>query len=454
MNRIAQFMRLTNISLLLIFSALLIGCATSSDDDAMVGTEDSGKGRICTLKVMTNEIEDEGGLNSSNPIVIYVFAADGHCVAKQQLTSSQEQLSFTLKEGYYDIAAVAGIQVTNSSLPSVETATLASVITPEENIDELMVTSQSVVLSYGETNFVMLALKRKVAQLKSVRINRVPQEVTAVSITLSPLYSGVTLSGELAGEKNYKEVELMPFADYSWRLETPLFLLPSSGPMTIKVKLTTAEGTKSYSYLTSHELAANHMLNIQGTCNLAMTVDLTGSITTEDWAGERTISFRFDNEGSTWAPTTIEGETVPLVGTLFRGCYVLASQEMNANETKVTLLMPEKIMIQRYLDTVTEEDIKTELEDLLDSKEYGGLYGWRTMDVDEIQIFWANYENINSIMSDYDNAYIPIAAEDLVIYTKPTGYLRGVNAEFKAAYPLYNRDEFVLKGVTDVVFTK
>ena len=41
-----------------------------------------------------------------------------------------------------------------------------------------------------------------------------------------------------------------------------------------------------------------------------------------------------------------------------------------------------------------------------------------------------------------------------VIYTKSSGYLRGVNAEFKAAYPLYNRDEFVLKGVTDVVFTK
>ena len=99
-------------------------------------------------------------------------------------------------------------------------------------------------------------------------------------------------------------------------------------------------------------------------------------------------------------------------------------------------------------------DLKTELEDLLDSKEYGGLYGWRTMNLDEIQIFWANYENINSIMSDYDNAYIPIAAEDLVIYTKSSGYLRGVNAEFKAAYPLYNRDEFVLKGVTDVVFTK
>ena len=84
----------------------------------------------------------------------------------------------------------------------------------------------------------------------------------------------------------------------TWTASANAYLLPpSSTPASISVNITTASGTKSYTYSTSDELEAGYKINISGTYTEAMGVSLTGTITGATWLGERTISFDFDESG-------------------------------------------------------------------------------------------------------------------------------------------------------------
>jgi hypothetical protein len=54
-----------------------------------------------------------------------------------------------------------------------------------------------------------------------------------------------------------------------------------------------------YHCSTSDQLEAGYKINIDGTYAEAVGVNLTGTITGATWLGERTISFEFDENGST-----------------------------------------------------------------------------------------------------------------------------------------------------------
>lgn len=80
---------------------------------------------------------------------------------------------------------------------------------------------------------------------------------------------------------------------------TTAFLLPpSSSPASITVRITTATGTRSYTYQTSDELEEGYKINIEGTYTEAVGVTLSGTIEGAEWKGERTIRFDFDESGT------------------------------------------------------------------------------------------------------------------------------------------------------------
>jgi len=73
---------------------------------------------------------------------------------------------------------------------------------------------------------------------------------------------------------------------------------PSSQPASVSVNITIGGTTKTYTYSTSDQLEAAYKINIDGTYTEAVGVNLTGTITGATWLGERTISFEFDENGS------------------------------------------------------------------------------------------------------------------------------------------------------------
>lgn len=112
--------------------------------------------------------------------------------------------------------------------------------------------------------------------------------------------------------------------------------------------------TKTYTYSTSDQLEAGYKINISGTYTEAVGVSLTGTITGATWLGERTISFDFDESGSTGTenegnpenpdnPQTPENpETdIPAVGDTYQGCYVLSVTDTGA-DVDILLLSPDE----------------------------------------------------------------------------------------------------------------
>ncbi len=93
-----------------------------------------------------------------------------------------------------------------------------------------------------------------------------------------------------------------------------------------------------------------------------MGVNLTGTITGATWLGERTISFTFDENGSSASDSTDNNSgddnndtpgsqnNFPSVGDTYQGCYVLAVSTIDETSAELTLLSPNELAVASASD--------------------------------------------------------------------------------------------------------
>ena len=327
----------------------MMGCSKDVLDET-AGTGDVYKAANSVLQVTTRS---GGEATISYPVQVYVFQND-ICRAVQTIGDEGQTLNIALTEGTYSVYAVGGASSTDYNLPTKEDATTTTAITLKEgsaNAD-LMAASATVTLVDGGTNTVTLGLQRKVMLIQDITISKVPTAVTAVSVTIAPLWESLTVGGTYAGTSGNNTITLTRQTDgRTWKSAASAFLLPpSSQPASISVNITTASGTKSYTYSTSDELEAGYKINIEGTYTEAVGVSLTGTITGASWKGERTITFSFDESGSS---SVVGGTTAdnddnntaatdyPAAGSTYQGCYVLAADVADDGQSaELTLMSP------------------------------------------------------------------------------------------------------------------
>ena len=173
-------------------------------------------------------------------------------------------------------------------------------------------------LAYGEENTLTLSLERKVMMLESVTINNVPSSVTAVAVSVSPLYENIKLDGSYSGEKGEYIADLVREGESNvWKSTGAVYLLEAAGAATVKVSFTANDKIHSYSYLCPQELKANYKVNISGTYR-GDGVELNGSITGVEWAGTTNVTFEFDETGE--SETVVpggDGDDEPSGGDVF-----------------------------------------------------------------------------------------------------------------------------------------
>lgn len=150
-------------------------------------------------------------------------------------------------------------------------------------------------------------------------------------------------------------------------------------------------------------MEAGYKININGTYTEAVGVNLTGAITGATWLGERTISFEFDENGSSVGDNNGSSDDdngnivsdLPTVGTLYQGCYVLTN-----DGTTATLLSPNEVAIgTKRTDFGTTAGMEDALAERINQTAVDGISGWRLPTVTELNRMYSATDDINAAFS-------------------------------------------------------
>ena len=384
-----------------VMALVLMGCGKD------VVEENSASQTSSVLQIRTRSGSEAA---VSYPVNVYVFQND-ECKAVQVIGDADQALKLTLPEGSYSVYAIGGADAETYTLPTKEDATTATPLTLNEgkSLTDLMGASSTVTLTDGGTNTLTLGLVRKVMLVQNVTIKNVPTTATAVTLSIAPLSESLTVGNTYAGTTGTATIILTKQEDgRTWKSTAEQFLLPpSSQPASISVSITTGESPKTYTYSSNEELEANYKINIEGTYTEAVGVELTGTITGATWAGERTITFNFDESGSTTEePTPSEPSSgdntmtgdIPEVNTLYHGCFVLSVVDHD-DYAEVVLVSPKEVEVGKAKLSIDREGI--DLNNYIDSRiaeaSVDDINDWRLPTLSELAALSESKNTANNV---------------------------------------------------------
>ena len=304
--------------------------AVEEENEVPSGVITQGYG-TAKLNVITRAGVDNSEDNVITDGRIYIFNSADKCVQILSINGETNQSTVQLTAGSYTLYAVGGDDLTRFTLPTQSEATPTSIIKLFDGkvMEDLLMASAEVTLEDGESLNQNLILKHKVMCVDAIEIRQVPLTVTKVEVTITSLYTSVQLNGDyLASSTNHYKIALEKDTDgdgKTWKATPNQMLFPSKGNPTIKVSVTTDEGTIGYAYNAAEEFPANHHITIIGTYKATQGVSLTGILTDGGWEEDRTITFDI----------TDDNQTEPIAGEFFRGYYVVSVAE--AKRTAVLL---------------------------------------------------------------------------------------------------------------------
>lgn len=444
-------------AVMLLFAVITFASCEKFNEDEVVENKEANSTLIVRTRAAAND-GTEGGTESiiSYPINIYVFDESNECVAVSTLSSADDELSLKLPEGMYDVCAVAGASADSYELPTQETATKETVLTLKDGQKhgDLMTANNTVTLEYGGTNTLTLALERKVMLIESVTINNVPASVSNVSVGISPLKANLLLDGNYSGENGTSKIELTEDVDGStWKNTDGVYLLEAVGRPTVEVTFTINGETVSYSYTCDRELKANHKVFITGTFT-GDGIEMTGSISGVEWAEDEEIVFDFggmesgetDDNGDVESGDVVQGQA-PEAGTLYKGCYVLKSEESETN-TVVTLMSP-KDFNEWTFDVDDQTSIRSEMNAALLELKIPEISGWRLPTLAELEYIGKekNYENINDKIKKLNES---LTDKIKTIQISGNSYFYD-DGEIKSYNVVTNRSTTITNGKTSIL---
>lgn len=426
----------------------LTACEKCIIEESSVADDESSKLFISTRAAAANDGGDADG-EISYPVNVYVFDEDGACVATKSIESSEEPLELNVPAGDYDVYAVAGADGEDYDLPSKSDAATNATMELKEGHEhgDLMTANGSVKMAYGEENKLTLELARKVMMLESVTIEDVPENVTAVSVSLSPLRENLLLNGDYEGTNGIYVTDLQKDADgTTWKSSQEVYLLEAAGPATVKVSFTTQkeeeEKVDTYSFECSDELKANHKINISGVFGINNNLKMEGIISGASWEASVDIPLDFKNGESETTDTSTDdteisegtGE-IPPVGTLYKGCYVLKS-ESAGSKMLVTLMSPGYNKTWSF-DKNDQSSIKEEMNEAIQNLAVDEISGWRLPTFEEMEYLRTNLSYIVNSIKEINN---PVKKMEPLINSSSYSYFyKTENGDIKS-YILCDKD--------------
>ena len=423
---------------------LLTSCEKEFSEVPSVNPESS-------LTVTTRS--ESGAEEVAYPVAVYLFDANKACIDFRRIESADASVVYDLVEGVYDVYAFGGVAEGKYTLPSVKEATLESVIALQDGQEhgDLMRANSSVTTTKGEANTINLSMNRCVSKIASIVIKQVPDDVTAVSVTLSKTYKSMAFDGTMK-DVNIEVITLEKSGTESgtWELKTPRHVLfDIAASASVKISMTTNGNAKGYTYQLTDKWKSNYLYHIDATYTEKQNFHVTGTITGATWQGTEDIVFNFDetNTQDGGSGPTIN-ETAPEVGTLYKGCYVLSRTE-ESNAIKVLLLHP-----NQYSDvcngTMSQEEARNSINSKLSEiASVNKITGWHLPNEAEMDaVYSIGFGAINQKIPE------PKLLTDDYFYDD-NGTIRGylLNSKVKRDLSL-TTNKAILRPVAVVRFTK
>ena len=423
---------------------LLTSCEKEFSEVTPVNPESS-------LTVTTRS--ESGAEEVAYPVAVYLFDANKACIDFRRIESADASVVYDLVEGVYDVYAFGGVAEGKYTLPSVKEATLESVIALQDGQEhgDLMRANSSVTTTKGEANTINLLMNRRVSKIESIVIKQVPDDVTAVSVTLSKTYKSMAFDGTMK-DVNIEVITLEKSGTESgtWELKTPRHVLfDVAASASVKISMTTNGNAKGYTYQLTDKWKSNYLYHIDATYTEKQNFHVTGTITGATWQGTEDIVFNFDetNTQDGGSGPTIN-ETAPEVGTLYKRCYVLSRTE-ESNAIKVLLLHP-----NQYSDvcngTMSQEEARNSINSKLSEiASVNKITGWHLPNEAEMDaVYSTGFGAINQKIPE------PKLLTDDYFYDD-NGTIRGYLLSSKVKRDLsLTTNKAILRPVAVVRFTK
>lgn len=373
-----------------------------------------------SLKIKARSLE---AVSVPYPLSLYAFDEQGRCSASQKIVNGDNRIELVLSVGNYQIVAIAGYS-DEYLLP--EEPTMDEVISLERAADvPLMMGEESVEITGEEDVTMEIALSYVVAGV-SVSLKNIPSDVSAVSFSLSPLYSSISFEGEYGGASMKAGGSCFLSEKDVWKSDT-LYVFPGNATETLlTIVLENNEGTRNkYEYTCSSRPEAGRFFNLNGSYSNGITV--TGSVTGGTWNGSEDVSFDF---GLFAQPDNGSGGTdlvqLPEIGTIWNGAIVADVIEDPAG-------------VEILLLSLEEWDATTaQVEDITEGYSVNGISDWRLPSHEEAQLFRNRFCGdtrlaLNALISEYDENLYGLDGEERYLCDKAGEYYSFV---FSAGKPI------------------
>ena len=381
------------------------GCSEGVMNEETMAMTPEGQLRVGTRDDDANSVKDGR---------IYVMDATGSCVSVLSVSASQPQVTKGLPKGTYDLYALGGDDLSCLTLPEANAAKGSSLIREAANktMGDLLWGHKQVTLARGDVKDLNIEMARKVVCITGISIEEIPAEVSAVNVSLMPMYEALTLNGDYGANIHTVNIALTKH-DVVWESTEPVYCFPSNGRATITISLTTSEGQRHYSYVTEAEgLPVNTQVTINATYSEAWATTINATLSYTAWGTPKTFTFEF-NEGQAGNKREDGEIAVPTVGQVYGGYYVVS---VDATNRKAVLL-------RRKQDA--GYDTKEKLEEKLGKidKPSQAAGAWRLPTLAECAVFALD---ATLPFREFDHGYYFQEGEDVKSYdiTVENGFLK------------------------------
>ena len=390
----------------------LISCQQVPNDDEWLSEEETKP-----LKVKVRSAEN---VEIAYPLYLYAFDKNGKLAASQTIDDKEKDMALSLTDDEYQIVALSGV-TDDYQLPKNLTLEGEIKLSNIEGADApLMVGRADVGGSRNEGTMAEIALSYVVAQLNVV-LKNVPADVSTVQLSISPLYSSLSMGGEYGGDTQKVKVNCTLGEDGVWSAQ-PTYIFPgSAAETTFSVSFKKEDGTElTYGYTYQGKPEANHPFNITG--SYAEGVIVGGSFEISGWEEAIDVEFTF---GANAVPGVDEEEpeepeidltNVPEIGTIWNDAIVADIGE--ADETGVDLL----------LLSLDEWDATTsQVSDVIEGYSVNGISDWRLPTHEEAAVLRARFSGdsrleLNDLIEEYDSSLYGVDGEERYLCTKNDVY--------------------------------